>query len=173
MRKRKEIEDEAKKILLAHGLYSIPVDPVVVANKYGIRANNAVFSDEGIAGLTAKRGGELLLLVNQNDHPFRKRFTIAHELAHHFLHLFDEEDEEIVHNKIDLFRFAEPAKGRPFSKRRMMEIEANRFAAALLMPEALVREQWKKTPSIVEMARIFNVSEEAMGYRLDELGLDS
>ena len=170
MRKKKEIEEEAKKILLRHGLYSIPVDPVVLANKLGIQANNAVFSDDGIAGMTAKREGKILLLIDQNDHPFRKRFTIAHELAHHFLHLFDE--DEIVHKKIDMFRFSTPEQGELFTKKRRWEIEANRFAAALLMPEELVRKQWKKSPSIEKMARIFNVSEEAMGYRVSEFGLE-
>ena len=172
MRNQKDIENEAKKVLVEHGLYSIPVDPVVLVNKLGFKVNNAVFSDESIAGLTSKRAGKPLFLINQSDHPFRKRFTIAHELAHHFLHLF-EDKEDIIHKKIDMFRVPGPPDEAKFlRKERIMEIEANRLAAALLMPEELVREQWKISPSVEEMARIFNVSVEAMGYRVGDLGLE-
>ena len=173
MRSKKEIEDKSRKVLLDHGLYSIPVDPVILANKLGFKANNAVFSDENIAGLTSKRGGEILLLVNENDHPFRKRFTIAHELAHHFLHLFEEEgDHELVHNKVDMFRMSAPPDEPSYTSERLMEIEANRFAAALLMPAEFVRQKWDELRSIEKLARIFNVSEEAMGYRIGDLGLE-
>ena len=48
------------------------------------------------------------------------------------------------------------------------EIQANWFAAALLMPGELVRIEWDKHLS---MAKMFNVSEEAMGYKLDTLNL--
>ena len=168
---RREIEEQAKSVLLQHGLYSVPVDPVVLANKLGIKVNNAVFSDEGIAGLTAKRDKEILLLVNQNDPPYRKRFTIAHELAHHFLHIFEGEQQDITHKKIDLFRLSETDM-EGLSEEKIKEIEANRFAASLLMPEELVRVFWRKYPSIETMARLFNVSEEAMGYRVGNLGLD-
>ena len=30
---------------------------------------------------------DVTMLVNHRDPPFRKRFTIAHELGHYFLHL--------------------------------------------------------------------------------------
>ena len=51
------------------------------------------------------------------------------------------------------------------------EVQANMFAAALLMPEDATRFEWERLHSVKRMARRFNVSEEAMGYRLDQLGL--
>ncbi len=56
--------------------------------------------------------------------------------------------------------------------KRRREIQANMFAAALLMPEDMVREEWNKLKSVEEMSRRFNVSETAMGIRIDQLGLD-
>lgn len=166
--KRKEIEQHAKEMLEKHGLFSIPVNPVLLANKEGIKVHNANFSDDSISGIVARRGQFTTLLVNQSDHPFRKRFSIAHELGHHFLHLSKE--GEIVTKKIDLFReYWDNTK--ELSAHEKNEIEANQFAAALLMPEQLVREYYIKTSSLVKTAKIFNVSEEAMGIRLRVLRL--
>jgi Zn-dependent peptidase ImmA (M78 family) len=163
---RREIEDQATEILRTHGLFSIPVDPVTLANREGIRVNNAKFSDENLSGLVAKRGPNVTILVNQSDVPFRKRFTIAHELGHHFLHLLAA-DGDFVDTQVDLFRDAEAGE----SGSRTVEVQANQFAAALLMPEGLVREAFGRTQNLSELARLFNVSEEAMAIRLGRLGL--
>jgi len=162
---REAIEDRTQAILREHGLTSVPIDPVVLAAKTGIRVNNAVFAKEGISGMIAKRGTEVTLLVNQNDHPYRKRFTIAHELGHHFLHLG--EDGEFVDPAANLFRGDEEGP-------RPHEWQANQFAAALLMPRDLVAEEIARDRSLTleELAARFRVSESAMGIRLDVLGLE-
>ncbi|GGA90132.1 ImmA/IrrE family metallo-endopeptidase [Puia dinghuensis] len=159
-----EIESRASQILKDHGLFSIPVDPVTLANNIGIKVNNAVFSDDNLSGLIAKRGSNISILVNKSDPPYRKRFTIAHELGHHFLHLLS--DGEFVDKKVDLFRDTE---GGDQSKRT--EVQANQFAAALLMPSELVKLEYQRNNDITDLARKFNVSEEAMGYRLQRLRL--
>lgn len=165
---RTEVELRAMEVLRQHGLYSLPIDPVQLANRLGVTVNNAKFADDSLAGLIAKRGGHTRILVEQADPPYRKRFSIAHELGHHFLHLL--EDGEIVDKRADMFREKEPVGGH-ISSERMREIQANWFAAALLMPAEFVREEWARNPSIAHMARVFNVSEEAMGYRVDALDL--
>ena len=164
-RDRQKLEEEAKGILERHDMFAVPVDPVVLAGKTGIQVHNAVFSDDGIAGMIAKRGDHTTLLVNQSDHPYRKRFTIAHELGHLFLHL--DGDGEYVDTALDLFRGEE---GGP----RAQEWEANRFAAALLMPGELVRAEIETTSSVTleELAGRFRVSESAMGIRLSVLNLE-
>ena len=166
---RRQIEDRARAVLREHGLASIPVDPVVLANRLGIRVNNAKFSDDSMVGMIAKRGDTVTLLVNQGDPPFRKRFTIAHELGHHFLHLL--QDGEFVDGEADLFRqhWDESAAITP---QRRREIQANMFASALLMPEEDVRREWPTLRSVSGLARRFNVSEAAMGFRIDQLGLN-
>lgn len=165
---RHQIESRAKDVLRKHGLTSIPVDPVVLANRLGMTVNNAKFSDDNIVGMIAKRGENVSLLVNQSDPPFRKRFTIAHELGHHFLHLL--EDGEFVDSEADLFR-QPPVEQADITPARRKEIQANMFAAALLMPAEEVAARWKEFPSVEQMARVFNVSEAAMGFRVDQLGV--
>jgi len=164
---RGQVEKRAMEVLKRHGLHSIPVDPVVLANSEGIKVHNARFAEEGVSGMVAKRGDDLTLLVNQNDPPYRKRFTIAHELGHHFLHLVS--DGEFVDTVRDLFRDTEHEK--ELSDEKRAEIQANQFAAALLMPRDLVEEAWAKDPSLLDLARLFNVSEQAIGIRLNVLGL--
>ena len=117
----------------------------------------------------SKRGDKVTLLVNGSDPPYRKRFTIAHELGHHFLHLLH--DGEFVDSEADLFRQSHEDHKEITSDRRR-EIQANMFAAALLMPADEVVKNWQKTRSVEDLARIFNVSPSAMGFRIDQLGLD-
>ena len=168
---REEIEERADSVLLEHGLYSIPIDLVTLANRQGIKVHNAKFSEEGISGMLAKRGDNITMLIHQSDHPNRKRFTIAHELGHHFLHLM--EDGEIVDTEEDLFRNEGGGEKNTIEQEsRRREVQANQFAAALLMPARLVEEIYQEvTKDITEVSRIFKVSREAMGYRLNQLGL--
>lgn len=161
-----EIENEAKRVLELHGLFSVPVDPVTLANLSGIKVHNAKFGDPNVSGAVAKRGKNIKILVNQSDAPFRKRFTIAHELGHHLLHLHG--DGEFVDTEVDFFRDIERPGDSPY---RRAEVQANRFAAALLMPGELVKREAVGNASLTTLARRFNVSEEAMGYRLAKLRL--
>ena len=165
---REQIEARARDVLKKHHLNSIPINPVIIAKREGMAVNNAKFSDDSMAGMIARRGDNITLLVNQSDPPYRKRFTIAHELGHHFLHLM--KDGEFVDGESNLFR---QPKGDPtnWTPDQSAEYQANMFAAALLMPEDAVRETWAENGSLEEMARQFNVSEQAMGIRLDQLGL--
>lgn len=57
------------------------------------------------------------------------------------------------------------------AERDTIEREANQFASALLMPEALVRDAWRATNNIVRLAEIFKVSVVAVSKRLTELRL--
>lgn len=166
---RAEIESKAVETLRQHGLFSIPVDPVALANRSGIKVMNAAFSEEGLSGMVAKRGDNIHILVNQNDSPLRKRFTIAHELGHYALHL-SLTDGEFIDRDADLFR--EEESGALPDNSRLQEIQANQFAAALLMPDPLVRKAYHAgITDLQSLARFFNVSESAMGYRMDKLQL--
>lgn len=95
----------------------------------------------------------------------RRRFTVAHELGHWRLHR-DRGDshycrpEDIGGSENDLFAL------------KHIESEANRFAAALLMPEVAIRAQAARLRlSIPALARRFGVSAQAMQVRLEVLDL--
>jgi hypothetical protein len=97
----------------------------------------------------------------------RRRFTIAHELGHWCLHAQDGEARA---------RFCRPDDvGAGASQLELgagLEHEANRFAAALLMPEPLVRKAAVRARlSIPLLARSFGVSAAAMQVRLQSLHL--
>lgn len=168
--KKRDIEARATQLLRDHCMLDMVVDPVKLANSAGLRVFNAKFGQDKVHGLIALRGGTPMVYVNADDHSVRKRFTIAHELGHFFLHFAGKEGEFI--DDADNFRVpVEPDAA--WTDERRKEWEANVFAAALLMNEGLVRRIWPEIRDIEGMARWFQVSQQAMAIRLDELGLEA
>ena len=163
-----EIERRVEEVLRTHGMEHIPVNPVILAHRLGIQVLNAKFYDSTVVGMIVKEGSNITILVNEGDQPYRKRFTIAHEIGHYFLHLTD--DGEIVDGDANLFRQARDDQ-KSITPEARREIQANMFAAALLMPADAVKEQWVSLKSIKKLARRFSVSESSMGFRVDALGL--
>jgi Zn-dependent peptidase ImmA (M78 family) len=106
----------------------------------------------------------------------RKRFTIAHEIGHHILgHQF----EAGSHVHVDRGNFISQRGPRASQGVDPKEIEANQFAASLLMPSVWVRAAAAKIQShgplvdrhVEELANEFGVSEQAMTIRLTTLRL--
>jgi len=156
------LENKAKEILEKHGLdQSVPVDPIKIANENGIEVKNAIFKSEKICGILHEKDGKTTIYVNKHDSNNRKRFSIAHELGHYFLHHFDGDDTLVVELRTNDGNNRDPQK----------EKEANCFAAALLMNEVLVKSVWNDLKSVRAVAEIFQVSYESMSYRLNNLGL--
>lgn len=168
--KRNEIENRATQILRDHDLFDVPVDPLKVAKALGIKVMNAVFSQPNKSGAVAKRGQEYSIFLNTNEPPSRKRFTIAHEIGHRLLHMSSSEDSEFIDTE-DNFRTAEAIDSEIWDADRRREWEANAFAGALLMNEALLKEKWQACKDSSYLAWMFQVSETAMVVRLSQLGL--
>ena len=99
--------------------------------------------------------------MNANDSPNRQRFTCAHELGHFVRRAANPDSYEWVDLRGPLAAAGQDPE----------EIYANSFAAALLMPEAEVRRLWKEGERELELAQYFDVSREAMQYRLMNLRL--
>lgn len=96
----------------------------------------------------------------------RLRFTLAHELGHACLHQGDG-------CLVDGYRARRDALSTTGTNRD--EVEANAFAAELLMPEVVVRRLAEKAGRVEEddvrrLAGRFGVSPMAMTVRLDSLG---
>lgn len=99
----------------------------------------------------------------------RRRFTIAHELGHWRLHAArGNQARAAIYCRPD--DIAEGAEVLASDKR--IEAEANRFAAALLMPDGLVRREARDHKlSVPLLAKRFGVSTVAMKLRLEALDL--
>lgn len=123
--------------------------------------------DDSDSGLLLIEGGRAIIAINDSHHPNRQRFTAAHECGHYFLHR--EGDEQ-------LFVDQAFARGPTASAGTdAFEIEANQFAAELLMPEDMVKDaavsQSLSDLDIAMLALRFEISEQAMTLRLVKLGL--
>ena len=103
---------------------------------------------------------ERLVYLNGVEPPQRRRFTLAHELGHWICQSLDG-------GAAPVYCRAEEVGLDPAVK--ALEREANVFAAELLMPEDAIRDAW--TGSIAASAEGFGVSDEAMHWRLYNLGL--
>lgn len=97
------------------------------------------------------------------DHPrARRRFSIAHELGHAVLR----------HKNGHYLEFTDQsAFGEPPDYSYTDEREANAFAAALLMHAKWLRDDFGEWGNVTKLARRYQVSEEAMSFRLMNLGL--
>lgn len=164
--------EEAARILARFKATMPPVPVEAIAQRLGARLSFEPFEGD-VSGFVARRPGSIVIGVNSAHPQTRQRFTIAHEIGHFCLH----EGRPLIVDKlvrVDLRR----AASLPNDK---VEVEANRFAACLLMPEDHVRREFEKlTPKrapvqvdamIKHLANTFAVSPQAMAIRLRELDL--
>ena len=137
-----------------------PVNPVAIAKKAGI--NVKAVRDLGYSGKAFIKDGVPVIEYNDSDSDLRKRFTVAHELGHHLLNHTDSGHQ-----------FRDDPKAFSINVPSSTEVEANKFAAELLMPEVAVKHFVFKEgiTSLPELAERFAVSTVAMQFRLKNLGL--
>jgi Zn-dependent peptidase ImmA (M78 family) len=151
---------------------SAPIAVEAIAGARSVEVVKQRFPDGDVSGMLLREPEHVVIGVNSAHGVGRQRFTIAHELGHLELHrgrrlILD------VPVRVDYRdRTSSLATDRE-------EIEANRFAAALLMPEAMVISAAREADArVLEdlvplLAKRFQVSIEAMSYRLINLGLIS
>ena len=147
-----------------------PVESLVTMN--GIVLKTDAELDGDVSGFSLSENGKKAISVRSSDSILRKRFTIAHELAHLLLH--EDRTLNINTGSVILFRNQHSKTGEDWR-----EIEANHFAACLLMPKsALVKELAAATHggsvtenTIEHLALHFEVSVQAMSVRLAVLGV--
>ena len=166
-----ELEKKAGDLLQKAAMVQAPVPVDEVARYLGIQVDEADLGEE-CSGMLVREEGSVVIGVNANHHEHRKRFTIAHEIAHYMLHGGEAYIDKPPH--ID-FRAADSGSGT-----QQEETEANQFAAALLMPADQVRAAVAEQPfdpaqddELPNLARRFKVSPQAMTTRLIHLGLIS
>jgi len=147
-----------------------------VAQHLNLRTAGTGFEDD-ISGILVAEKNRAAIGYNAMHAPVRQRFTIAHEIGHYVLHVLNVKTPP--HSRLFVDRYVVYRRGEDSATGNdQEEVEANTFAAALLMPERLVREDIKKhrfdlddEDDLSALARHFNVSASAMSNRLANLGL--
>jgi Zn-dependent peptidase ImmA (M78 family) len=146
-----------------------PVQVEEIARMLGAQIRYSPFEGE-LAGMLV-RGDEdqIVIGVNSLHHPNRQRFTIAHECAHLRLH-------EGIRVHIDR-TFRVNRRDEVSSKAiDPDEIEANRFAAELLMPYDMIMNDlveheidMENEEELKELANRYEVSVQALTHRVTNL----
>lgn len=162
------MEDIVETLLEKNGIYRPPVPVEAIAQTEGIEIRQAP-TGTNISGALVRSNGFVFIAVNSAHHPNRRRFTIAHELAHYHLRHAGTDyhvDGDFTVNLRD--QTSSDATNRD-------EIEANAFAATLLMPKKfLFKDLVDLLPldqeKVRRLAKKYQVSEQAMTIRLVTLG---
>lgn len=151
---------------------SPPVDVKALIQELGIEYCETELPF-GVSGEIEYNGDGFRIFVNANESKQRRRFTAAHELGHFLLH------RDMLRRKGSLNRHSDILFGdarvynpaAPFSPQH--EVQANKYAAEILMPRSKVVAKFDKTANnYQELADLFGVSHLAMQIRLNNLGLE-
>jgi Zn-dependent peptidase ImmA (M78 family) len=173
MRKRRDIEFEARKLLEDNSVSHPPVPVQDLAASLDIDVRSSAGNDD-VSGALIRNDDSVVIAVNSAQHENRQRFTIAHEIGHFLLHkgtqVHFDDDFRINYRKAD-------STGMATDEER----EANSFAAALLMPEHFLKKDWLRlrlenvaAPTAIQsLAMRYKVSTRAMEFRLVNLGFVS
>jgi Zn-dependent peptidase ImmA (M78 family) len=170
--RRKQIRDLVSRLLSDNKVHRPPVPVERVARSQGVLIRKQAV-DDTVSGFLYRNiaTGKSLIGANKLQHPNRQRFTIAHELGHLLLHSGG--DVHVDKSFSVKHRDERSAKGTDLE-----EMEANLFAAELLIPVQCLREDLKKVGAldllhdekVGQLAKLYQVSNQAMAVRLSHLG---
>lgn len=163
-----KIAKQADELLALAKITKAPVQVLDVAKAAGVVVKFGALPDE-LSGFLMHDSGEVILGVNSLHSPRRQAFTIAHELGHHLLH----PRTNFVDHKILYFRDSRSSQAVD-----TQEMEANEFAAELLMPSRFLAKLLKGETVDLEdddrievLAKKLGVSTQALTFRLINLNL--
>lgn len=169
-----EAERQAMQILRDHRVVRPPVPVERIARDMGARVAFEPCDGE-VSGMLFQDpdDGQVVIVINSANAKVRQRFSLAHEMGHLQLH-----EQPIYVDRPVNVRFRNERSSLAIDTE---EIAANRFAAALLMPEDWLLNdvaqrmgrdmQLSDEAFVEELARRYEVSRQAMEFRLANLGL--
>jgi len=170
----KEIRSLAEIKLKEFDSEDIPVDIEIFAQNLGALVKYAPYEDGELAGMLVRENGKNpMIAVNSAHHPNRRRFTIAHECGHLLLH----DREVFIDETLSVTRKRDGVSSLAISTE---EIEANQFAAEVLMPRKHLLNDIRNLNLDVEddtetvnLAKKYKVSIQAMSYRIFNITSES
>jgi Zn-dependent peptidase ImmA (M78 family) len=164
-------QKRAEELLKKLGIHSNPTPVEKIAKSLGAVVRFSPL-DEELSGMIYIKDDVPIIGVNSLHPPNRQRFTIAHEIGHLELHKTFLTASVHVDKKFPIMmRGVVAAQGTD-----KKEIEANAFAAHLLIPETLLIQLMEgKTFDIdddkplEELAKKFRVSRQMLEFRIGKL----
>jgi Zn-dependent peptidase ImmA (M78 family) len=159
-------QDMARKYLRQHRVTAPPVPVEYLLVVEGVEVHLVEYEDD-TAGEAWWEGETGHVAVARKLALPRLRFTLAHEWGHLVLRHHQRRFE----GHVDLSRPLRDQDTPDLEPADPLEIEANQFAAELLMPAALFAAEWKRRPVPALIAQRFEVSHQAVQLRLRSLRL--
>ena len=156
-----KLADEYRRLLDLGGRPACALSSAL-ENQLGILVLYLDLEDGGAAAATSGPTGQAIL-INSSDIPWRRNYDLAHEFFHLATWTIFSETE--IYDKQ--------------GNKSLPEQLADAFASALLLPSEKVREEWESRvtdgkisyASLIEVAREFEVSTDALLWRLVNLKL--
>lgn len=169
-RRRLVVAERARRLLSEAGITRPPVPVESIADHLGIPIVRDPLPGQDVSGFYLRQGERQVIGVNSAHAPVRQRFTIAHEIGHAVL----AEQDHLYVDRVTRLRGPRSAEGTDPA-----EIEANAFAAELLMPEEMLSRHLDAhggidpydQAAVHQLADAFQVSTQAMLIRLGVLNL--
>ena len=165
--------NQAELLVASLGIRQPPISVEEVAKHLGLRIISMDL-EEGVSGLLITRPSMSCIVIREGDVLVRQRFSIAHEIGHYVLR---HQMEPGGHVHVDRGHLVSRRDQRSSSGTDLKEVEANQFAASLLMPTPLMLESIKALEAddltdehLTRLADKFRVSEQAMTIRLSVIG---
>jgi Zn-dependent peptidase ImmA (M78 family) len=167
--RKRQIKRLVERLLLQASVTKPPVPVDRLAQLSGATLRYVPTEEEDISGVLFREGASVIIGVNALHPKTRQRFTIAHELGHLSLH-----HESEMHVDRGFRYYARDLRSSQANDIR--EMEANAFAAELLMPTSLLRKDLERLSVdceddrvVQELAARYKVSAQAMTIRLTNL----
>lgn len=172
---RRAAEAAATELLNETGeTHTIPIPVERLAAHCDALIRYQPFDADDVSGLLYREKDRPAVIgVNSANSRVRQRFTIAHELGHLRLH----RGHQLILDRLVRVNFRDATSSTAAD---WEEMQANAFAAELLMPAAAIEQRLHKLAAgtrltddeiITRLAKQFDVSRPALEYRLINLGL--
>jgi Zn-dependent peptidase ImmA (M78 family) len=147
----------ARKILAESKVKAPPVDLLLILSAHGIGYEEVDDFPDTVDALIVEDGSNVYAAVNARQHLHRRRFSLAHELGHYFIHRDGMPEEAITIDNPPTDDMGEVTKSPA-------ETEADLFAGELLVPLEMLKLHVQK--GIPELSRIFLVSEQVISIAI-------
>jgi Zn-dependent peptidase ImmA (M78 family) len=170
----KRIETLANELIAKSEISHPPVPVDKIIEGYNITIKEFDFEDD-ISGVLVIAEDGATIGVNPKDNNTRMRFALAHELGHFLLH---KDTSEVFIDKDFIVKWRNVESNSNYTVEEVnQEMEANAFAAALLMPKNLIEQemamqdmvQLGENALLEQLATRFVVSVPAIAFRITNI----